>query len=69
MSLYVLTWGLGHAVALTLGGILNDQIAPVAVWVGGLLLAILATFGFWMLFRQQQKHSQAVVHVTAGAMD
>jgi MFS family permease len=69
MSVYVLTWGLGHAVALTFGGILNDEIAPLAVWVGGLIMALLATAGFALLLRQQRKRPQPIAHVTAAAMD
>lgn len=40
MSFYWLAWGISRAVAPVLGGALHDNIAPVAIWWGGLTLGL-----------------------------
>ncbi len=51
MSIYGLTWGVGFATGPVLGGFLNDQIAPVAIWYGGLVMGLVAALGFGLLGR------------------
>lgn len=53
MSIYWITWGLSRAVAPLIGGILNDQISPRAVWHGGLLLGTISAIGLMVLARRK----------------
>jgi MFS family permease len=49
MGVYGLTWGLGMGLGPVLGGFLSDQIAPVAIWYGGLAIGLVAALGFLAL--------------------
>jgi len=40
MSIYWFTWGLARAIAPIIGGILNDAIAPKAIWYGGFIFGL-----------------------------
>jgi len=57
MSVYTLTFGIGIGVGPVIGGFLNDQIAPIAIWYGGMILALLAMVGFISLYLAQRKSS------------
>jgi hypothetical protein len=39
-----------------LGGWLNDNIAPVMIWVGGLVAGLLGVAGFLLLWRKVGRH-------------
>jgi MFS family permease len=52
MSVYGLAWGIGSGTGPVVGGFLNDQVAPVAIWYGGLAMGLAATSGFLLLGRQ-----------------
>jgi MFS family permease len=52
MSLYSMTWPVAAGIGPILGGFLNDNISPVAIWYGGLLIGLLATTGYYMLARR-----------------
>jgi MFS family permease len=49
MSLYWLAWGLSRATAPLIGGALNDQIGPRAIWIGGLLIGLTSVLGLFLL--------------------
>jgi MFS family permease len=51
MSIYWLGWGLARTLSPILGGFLNDNIAPHAIWVGGLLLGLTSALGLFLLNR------------------
>lgn len=51
MSLYWLGWGLARTLAPLIGGFLNDNIAPRAIWMGGLLFGLTSTLGLMLLNR------------------
>ncbi len=51
MGIYGLTWAFSTAVGPILGGYLNDHVAPVAIWYGGLAFGLVAAVGFLMLRR------------------
>jgi MFS family permease len=51
MSLYWLGWGLARTFAPLIGGFLNDNIAPRAIWIGGLFLGMTSTLGLILLNR------------------
>jgi MFS family permease len=51
MSIYWLGWGLARTLSPMIGGFLNDNIAPRAIWIGGLLIGLTSTFGIFLLSR------------------
>jgi MFS family permease len=55
MGVYGLTWGVGMGIGPVIGGALNDQIAPAAIWFGALLFGLAATLGFLFLSRARQE--------------
>jgi MFS family permease len=51
MGVYSLTWSLGIGLGPAIGGFLSDQIAPVAIWYGGLAFGLVAALAFLLLGR------------------
>jgi MFS family permease len=51
MSIYWLGWGLARTLSPMIGGFLNDNIAPRAIWVGGLVIGLSSAFGLFLLNR------------------
>jgi MFS family permease len=51
MGVYSLAWSLCYGLGPAIGGFLSDQIAPVAIWYGGLAFGLAATLGFLLLAR------------------
>lgn len=51
MAIYWLGWGLARTISPIIGGFINDNIAPQAIWVGGLLFGLIGTFGLFLLSR------------------
>jgi MFS family permease len=51
MSMHWLGWGVARTLAPIIGGFLNDNIAPRAIWVGGLLIGLTSTLGIFLLSR------------------
>jgi MFS family permease len=51
MGFYGLTWGVGFGTGPVLGGLLNDHVAPVMIWYGGLIVGCMAAAGFMILIR------------------
>ena len=49
MSFYWFAWGIARAVAPLVGGVLNDNIAPKSIWVGGLIIGLTSTVGLLVL--------------------
>jgi len=49
MGMYGLTWGVAMGIGPVLGGTLNDQVAPVAIWYAGLAFGAVALLGFLLL--------------------
>jgi MFS family permease len=52
MSVYGLTWGIAFGIGPVLGAQLNDRVAPVAIWYGGLVIGLAAALGFALLARR-----------------
>lgn len=57
ISIYWLGWGLARTLAPLIGGMLNDGIAPQAIWIGGLLIGLTSTFGLLLLSRASRSQS------------
>jgi MFS family permease len=51
MSVHWLGWGLARTLSPIIGGFLNDNIAPRAIWMGGLLIGLTSTLGLFLLSR------------------
>ena len=51
MSIHWLGWGLARTLAPIIGGFLNDNITPQAIWIGGLLIGLTSTLGLILLSR------------------
>ena len=51
MSMHWLGWGLARTLSPIIGGSLNDNIAPHAIWIGGLLIGLISTLGIFLLSR------------------
>ena len=51
MGVYGLSWGTAFGIGPVIAGLLNDNIAPVAIWYGGLIMGLLAVVGFVLLAR------------------
>lgn len=53
MSLLALTWGAGSMIGPVLGGFLNDQFHPVAIWLGGGGAGLLGALVYLVLIRRK----------------
>jgi MFS family permease len=51
MSIHWLGWGLARTLAPIIGGFLNDNIAPQAIWIGGLLIGLTSALGLFFISR------------------
>jgi MFS family permease len=55
MSVYWLAWGISRSGAPLIGGWLNDNISPQAIWIGGLVIGLVSSLGLFLLSRQPQR--------------
>ncbi len=51
MSIHWLGWGLARTLAPIIGGSINDNIAPQAIWIGGLLIGLTSALGLFLISR------------------
>jgi MFS family permease len=51
MAMYWLGWGLARTISPIIGGFINDNIAPQAIWIAGLLFGLISAFGLFVLSR------------------
>jgi MFS family permease len=51
MSIHWLGWGLARTLAPIIGGFLNDNISPRAIWIGGLLIGLTSALGLYLRSR------------------
>ena len=51
MSMHWLGWGMARTLSPIIGGFLNDNIAPRAIWIGGLLIGLTSALGIFLLSR------------------
>jgi MFS family permease len=55
MGLVSLSWAIAGGIGPLLGGVLSDQVAPAATWVGGLVTGVLPAAGFaWLAGRLKE---------------
>jgi len=55
MSIYGLSWGIAVGIGPVIGGFLNDNIAPVAIWYGGLVIGMISAAIFAALALRKRK--------------
>ena len=53
MGLYGLSWGVSMGIAPLIGGWLNDNVAPVAIWYAGLAMGLASAAGFLLMVRRE----------------
>jgi MFS family permease len=63
MSMHWLGWGLARTLAPIIGGFLNDNIAPRAIWIGGLLVGLTSTLGIFLLSRVSTSRTNSLAEV------
>lgn len=61
MSLYGLTMGAARGIGPLIGGLLNDAIAPAAIWYGAMVMAFVSTAIFMQMHRDQLKRRKAAI--------
>jgi MFS family permease len=59
MGLYGLTWSMAMAIGPVFGGMLNDRIGPQAIWVGGLVVGMIGSAGFFVQAMRSPRVSPA----------
>ncbi len=59
MSIYWLSWGLSRTLSPIIGGFINDNIAPQAIWIGGLLFGLVSAAGLFILSRARMPQANA----------
>jgi len=64
MSVYWLTWALSRGAAPLIGGFLNDQIAPIAIWYGALAIGLASTAGLALLATRSARRTVAEAAAT-----
>jgi MFS family permease len=52
LGLFAMTWGIAAGIGPVIGGWLNDNVAPVAIWYAGVVFGLLAMAGFLALGRR-----------------
>jgi MFS family permease len=62
MSIAGLTWSAALGIGPIVGGFLNDNIAPIAIWYGGFLIGTLGIMIFYILSRKQMKFQTAMIN-------
>lgn len=60
MSIYGLSWGVASGVSSPMGGFLNDNLGPRAIWYGASLMGI---FGMSVFLRLQRKYPETEILV------
>ncbi len=60
MSIYWLAWGLSRGTAPLIGGFLNDNVSPSAIWIGGLVIGLTSALGLLVMFKIREKRQPEV---------
>ena len=60
MSVYWLAWGISRAGAPLIGGWLNDNISPHAIWYGGFTIGLVSAIGLMSIYWLKQKQQAEI---------
>lgn len=66
MGIFGLTWSIAAGIAPIMGGLLNDNLGPRYIWVGGMLVGLLSVAAFFHLHRST---SITKIPVSASSID
>jgi predicted MFS family arabinose efflux permease len=69
MGAYQLTWTVASGTAPVIGGLLNDHIAPAAIWYGGAVLAVIGSIGFLLNARTDRQRVDAEPSIAPALQD
>jgi MFS family permease len=58
MSIFSLSWGVAAGIGPLIGGFLNDQICPKAIWIGGGLIGFFGAL--WFLIQSRNKKTSEI---------
>jgi MFS family permease len=61
MSIYWFGWGFARSCSPLIGGFLNDNVSPRAIWVGGLLIGLTSSLGLFVFKNIQKKATRISV--------
>jgi MFS family permease len=61
MSIHWLGWVLARTLSPVIGGFLNDNIAPRAIWIGGLVIGLTSTLGLFLITRLSTPQTMAQI--------
>ena len=61
MGIYSLTMGAARGIGPLIGGVLNDQIAPAAIWYGGFVLGLISAGLFLLLDKKIRREEQPAI--------
>lgn len=61
MGAFSLSWGLAYGIGPVIGGLLNDHVAPQAIWYGGLAMGLASAAGLALLGRRLRRREAAPV--------
>jgi MFS family permease len=67
MGVYGLSYRIGGGVGPVMGGWLNDNVAPAAIWYFGMISSFLAAGGFLLLQRSQKSAQPASAPLAQGS--
>ena len=62
MSMHWLGWGLARTLSPIIGGFLNDNISPHAIWIGGLLIGLTSVSGIFIFNRISASQTAPQAH-------
>jgi MFS family permease len=62
MSLHWLGWGLARTLSPIIGGFLNDNISPQAIWIGGLIIGLTSVLGIFLFHRISPSQTTTQTH-------
>ncbi len=57
MSIFGLTWGISHGVGALLGGLLNDTLGPIFIWIGAGVIALVGFAFLLYLIRVERRET------------
>ena len=69
MGAYQLTWTVASGTAPVIGGLLNDRIAPTAIWYGGAIMAVIGSVGFLLIARANRGRVDTEAVITPALQD
>jgi MFS family permease len=61
MSIAGLSWSAAAGIAPLMGGYLSDNVSPVSIWYGGVLIGIMGVIGFLLISRKETRLNPSII--------